>query len=482
MKNLYCFKVLLIYIALLNNHAYGQNSTRGLNIGDQAPDFLFKNAKNMPSKEVRLSDFRGKLVILDFWATNCGSCIQAMPKMDSLQKTFGDSIQIIIISPMETSERINSFMKYFRNIEIKNIIEKLPSIHDDSRWAEFFPHNSVPHHVWLDQNGKVIEISKGANTTVKNIREALRGKRSVLQLKDDFLSEKYPDLFLNNTATKPVFASAFYNHIPNMRKRIRVRDTTHNTFSQRSESSSLVEIVREFYFPNLGKQAPLPKFLGYTIQRGVERTIYEGDVIYKLYRPLDESLIDNWEKENNFIYELKVPLTAAMNSTEIAKVDIANYAMMKYNISVKEEEVEKECYVVKFTDVEKLKSKGKSSHPREFLVSNSVVKINNMPFLQFYKAFCSLLEDGGQVFGAEKDPRNIVASPVLPHGFAYLTGLPSKPVVFDTETQVGEFNFEVKGNFKDYKQLVSQMQSQGISISVEKRLVKYLVYSDKTSR
>ena len=51
------------------------NEIKPLTIGDKVPDVEFENVINYSDKKVRLSDFKGKLMILDFWATWCTSCI-----------------------------------------------------------------------------------------------------------------------------------------------------------------------------------------------------------------------------------------------------------------------------------------------------------------------------------------------------------------------------------------------------------------------
>ena len=52
-----------------------------------APDF---NLKDLEGGEVKLSDYRGKVVILDFWATWCPPCIKGIPDFVELQKEYGD--------------------------------------------------------------------------------------------------------------------------------------------------------------------------------------------------------------------------------------------------------------------------------------------------------------------------------------------------------------------------------------------------------
>src|SRR5258705_5959636 len=57
-----------------------------LTIGDKVPDIVFENVLNYKNKKAKLSDFKGKLVILDIWSVGCISCIESFPKLEALQK------------------------------------------------------------------------------------------------------------------------------------------------------------------------------------------------------------------------------------------------------------------------------------------------------------------------------------------------------------------------------------------------------------
>ncbi len=62
-------------------------------------------------KEVQLSDFEGKPVILNFWATWCGYCIQEMPDFEAAYKKYGDSVQFLIVNTDDGIEKGEKFIK-----------------------------------------------------------------------------------------------------------------------------------------------------------------------------------------------------------------------------------------------------------------------------------------------------------------------------------------------------------------------------------
>jgi peroxiredoxin len=67
-----------------------------VNVGDIAPDFELKDGNG---KLVKLSDYRGKLVFLNFWYTDCVPCIQEMPEMELMHNLFKDrNFQMLAVS------------------------------------------------------------------------------------------------------------------------------------------------------------------------------------------------------------------------------------------------------------------------------------------------------------------------------------------------------------------------------------------------
>lgn len=85
-----------------------------IQINQELPDF---EAQTIDGKDVRLSDFKGKVVIVNFWASWCGPCVEEVPSLMGLLKSFPKDLVLIAISGDSNKEDIDSFMKSFPEME-----------------------------------------------------------------------------------------------------------------------------------------------------------------------------------------------------------------------------------------------------------------------------------------------------------------------------------------------------------------------------
>jgi thiol-disulfide isomerase/thioredoxin len=72
-----------------------KRSGRALEVGDAAPELV---AKTLDGNDLNLRDFRGKFVLLDFWATWCAPCLAEMPHLNAVQQEFGSDPRFALIS------------------------------------------------------------------------------------------------------------------------------------------------------------------------------------------------------------------------------------------------------------------------------------------------------------------------------------------------------------------------------------------------
>jgi peroxiredoxin len=119
-------------------------------VTQKAPDF---SGQNYSGKQLSLIDLRGKLVVLDFWATWCGPCRVELP---NVLKTYGKyhdkGFEIIGISLDQDQKQLESF--------VKDKKMTWPQFFDGKGWqnklAQKYGVNSIPATYLLDGDGKII--------------------------------------------------------------------------------------------------------------------------------------------------------------------------------------------------------------------------------------------------------------------------------------------------------------------------------------
>ncbi len=191
-------KLIFCILALLCPYVYGlaqpiPPQKGGLALGDIMQDMPLDNLQNYPIKKTQFSNFKKELTIIDFWATWCASCVASFPKLQSLQTQYVKQLQLLMVngSPGEDDQKVNAF---FKRRKIKTGQEfTLPYLLHDSIFSQLFPHQTIPHCVWIDANNQVIAITESSEVTAANIEQVLAGNRPLLPFKDDAL------LFNNET-------------------------------------------------------------------------------------------------------------------------------------------------------------------------------------------------------------------------------------------------------------------------------------------
>lgn len=89
------------------------DTPKGIAVGEKAPDFTLNT---LDGKKVSLSDFRGKKVFLNFWATWCGPCKIEMPEMQRFTEEFGDQVEVLAVNATgtanESAEKVEEFLSH----------------------------------------------------------------------------------------------------------------------------------------------------------------------------------------------------------------------------------------------------------------------------------------------------------------------------------------------------------------------------------
>ncbi len=87
----------------------GSNDAVGIKVGEVAPDFTLTD---LDGNQVSLSDFRGKTVLINFWATWCPPCRKEMPDIESLYQQYKDLDFVVLgVDIAESADNVRRFVK-----------------------------------------------------------------------------------------------------------------------------------------------------------------------------------------------------------------------------------------------------------------------------------------------------------------------------------------------------------------------------------
>jgi thiol-disulfide isomerase/thioredoxin len=109
-------------------------------------------------RPVSLDSFKGKVVVLNFWATWCPPCVAEMPALDKLQADMGGK-DFTVVAVSTDRQGIKKSAPFYRRAGIKNL-----DLYNDTRgnMLDAFKAKSLPVTVLLDRQGRVIGRIEGA--------------------------------------------------------------------------------------------------------------------------------------------------------------------------------------------------------------------------------------------------------------------------------------------------------------------------------
>lgn len=148
--------VAAVVFALITN---AKKDSTIYSVGDKAPDFQLQQInKNNDLETIRLSDFKGKGIMLNFWATYCKPCEIEMPYMEELYPQYKDKgIEIIAVSLDATEPVIHQFIDKY------DLTFPIP--HDSrSQVLDLYKIGPIPSTFFINPEGEIVEKVEGALT------------------------------------------------------------------------------------------------------------------------------------------------------------------------------------------------------------------------------------------------------------------------------------------------------------------------------
>lgn len=423
-QNIYKYIFIVIYLCTTGavHSAYPPDTLKALSIGDKVPDMTINNLINYPKTTAKISDFKGKLLILDFWATWCSSCISHFPQMHSLQQQNADKLQILLVNSRASRDTKTAIEQFF---EKHGESSTIPTVFDDIRLSKLFPHNAIPHTVWIKDN-KVIAIAGADEVNEKNIIDMLNNEMGSLHVKKDIPYSTAKLLFTQGNGGE---SSYLYRSL-----------LTNYSDGLRSASGTGYTKERKVYRI-------------YNVNATIERLFLQA---YPEYRSLSKRRINftipnapGWDKPENsylwksrhlFTYELDLPPCLPGEAQYKMQEDLKRY----FNLQISQEQRPTDCLVIR-------QIANSSRHTMPVIASRT----------NFY-------DNAEKTKSFESYPINEVIK---------LLNTDSAVPLINESGYTGNINLSIARDMPDANSLQRSLKSQGIMATIEKRNINYLSIS-----
>lgn len=124
---------------------------RNVQVGQEAP--LFK-LPDLNGNEVSLGQYKGKIVLIDFWATYCEPCRMTMPLLERLQKEYSNDMVLLAVNLGDTIDAVREFIQR-NNLNSEILLDERGEV------GSVYGANQIPIQFLIDKKGIVRHIQLG---------------------------------------------------------------------------------------------------------------------------------------------------------------------------------------------------------------------------------------------------------------------------------------------------------------------------------
>ncbi|MGJ1228242.1 TlpA family protein disulfide reductase [Sphingobacterium siyangense] len=155
-----------------------------LKIGDTIPQALWDIQLNVVghqagSKQLTLRDYKDKkLIILDFWATWCSSCIASFPGLYKLQDDMDRQVKLLSVTYQDRAA-VEKFIGKSEFIQSNGLANQFSSVVNDKLLTKFFEKDAIPFTVCIDNNGVVRALAMPSELNALALKRMIKDRNAV---------------------------------------------------------------------------------------------------------------------------------------------------------------------------------------------------------------------------------------------------------------------------------------------------------------
>jgi len=117
-------------------------------VGDNAPDFKIVTEDG---KTVSRSDFGGKILVLNFWASWCTTCLEEVPSLDTFQREYGPKGVVVLGVSVDKNEKL--YRNFLQQFHVSYATARDPDWDIGANYGTF----QLPETYIIDRSGRVVE-------------------------------------------------------------------------------------------------------------------------------------------------------------------------------------------------------------------------------------------------------------------------------------------------------------------------------------
>jgi thiol-disulfide isomerase/thioredoxin len=151
-------KLIIPFLLLFTISACGGDSQNGSQ-ADATPESIVENAvfTDLDGNEVSIQDFKGKFVMIDFWESWCGPCLQVFPSLDQLREEYPDNFEVFAVTV-----GLNEGPEEARAFSEKHGYD-FNWLYDENGVFNRLGGQGIPFKAYVDPDGKFIKIEMGSH-------------------------------------------------------------------------------------------------------------------------------------------------------------------------------------------------------------------------------------------------------------------------------------------------------------------------------